>query len=1404
MSVKWDALDERRFEELCCQLARSYVSDQEGTFYRVEGRGGDEGVEAFFVFPDGTEWGWQAKFFLGRLNPSRWQQIRRSIDQALRHHPALRRYYVCLPINLTPREIRKWNKLVSEYHSKVELELWGASYLEDLLTRPESAGKRAFFFGELELHGDWFRAKLDEARASLGERYTPDVRVVLPELFDYFEVLGRTRRFRDKLLEWSNRINRHREQLEYEYSANYPLEICKEIVDRLDRISKLLRQSAEISEPRHKLPVEELVKEAKEAEQRVWEAWQSPKIFGTIRRKKSYEAYADCLRKIAILLGEFVEAIEKQKWSLANEVGFALYGEAGVGKSHCLMDIALSRQEQGLFSIFILGHQFPTNSQPIADLATLLGLGSHPEEVILGALSSAAESTGAPLILFIDALNESERRSYWASYLPALVDKLRRYPWLRMIVSYRTAYRQELMGERQLMPEIEHPGFAGHEIEALSRLCAFYGVEFPSLPILSPEFHNPLFLHLVLRALKNVGETVWPRGLHGFKKAYELFISNCNKRIARRLDCDPDAGWVRRAIQALARRMADSGRNWIAVEEAKQVIDEVYPERATRIDYSRSLFRALVDEHVITVDRMWDPDRGEWVEAVRVTFQRFADHEIAERLLALLGDRPDDEDLRAAFGVGGIIDLRSLGSSVIEALAIQLPERFGKELVDYIDHADLRHLMRQALLHSFVWRDPNAFPPVERLQAYINEKLGGLTDEVFDVLLTVCARPEHPLNADFLHRNLVRLPMAERDAVWTLYLHRSFGEPGPPIRRLLDWGGKADFSKVDRQCVELFATAVCWLFTSSNRELRDRATKVLARIFYQRLDCAKAILERFRDVDDLYVKERLYGAVYGACLWQNRRQRDLLADLAQWFYDQEFKGGSPLLHLLARDYARGVVEVAARADALPEGLELERVRPPYRSPWPLEDAPPLPSEDQLEKGSGLLAIVMSLRGDQGDFARYVESRVRLFLCPSREGQQVDVGHALRWIYARILELGYRDDFFAEHDVLHPDVLYTYSGQMYNRHERIGKKYQWIALHEYLARLSDNCLPQWGSYGATAYNGPWEMLMRDIDPSCWLEIKPEVHTPKLSWRVPFIEPPSRGDWKEYVEWVCRKDDLPYYSEQLKRSLLVSDPNGQQWILAHIECYRHVVREYGEGIEYSNPWWKGTTWLEVCGYLVKEPRAVLNWSRRQGFWNYWMPGWGGDSADNAFLGEYPWHLSWKGLRERTTWQKPQKPKRRGRCRYWFLVTYVSFPPDVLSSGTPWLLLPNPWITEEGGLWFDPDIPAWRDRRGHIVAWYLTGISESTVNHVFKKILLFRADWLAEFLNSKGLGFFWAVDGFKECEKFCAHNHIQQRVMNHLSGGFLWTDSGIEGTLRSVAVFSGREEGLVCGIKNCSSPD
>ncbi len=61
--LKPHAGDQRRsFEELCFQVAKKLFGDR-GTFTSVDDRGGGDGVEFYLTLPDGTQWGWQAKFY---------------------------------------------------------------------------------------------------------------------------------------------------------------------------------------------------------------------------------------------------------------------------------------------------------------------------------------------------------------------------------------------------------------------------------------------------------------------------------------------------------------------------------------------------------------------------------------------------------------------------------------------------------------------------------------------------------------------------------------------------------------------------------------------------------------------------------------------------------------------------------------------------------------------------------------------------------------------------------------------------------------------------------------------------------------------------------------------------------------------------------------------------------------------------------------------------------------------------------------------------------------------------------------------------------------------------------------------------------------------------------------------
>jgi hypothetical protein len=91
----WDGSLQTAFEKLCVQLlGREPVA---GSSVFVPKSAPDAGVEAFWRFESGSEWGIQAKFFLGPLTTTQWQQLDESVERTLERHPKLQRYTVAIP-----------------------------------------------------------------------------------------------------------------------------------------------------------------------------------------------------------------------------------------------------------------------------------------------------------------------------------------------------------------------------------------------------------------------------------------------------------------------------------------------------------------------------------------------------------------------------------------------------------------------------------------------------------------------------------------------------------------------------------------------------------------------------------------------------------------------------------------------------------------------------------------------------------------------------------------------------------------------------------------------------------------------------------------------------------------------------------------------------------------------------------------------------------------------------------------------------------------------------------------------------------------------------------------------------------------------------------------------------------
>ena len=85
------------FEELCTQLFRGETKGR-GTYYRIDGSGGDGGVEAYRVDGSGTKVAVQAKYF-PKLEKDQWRQLSKSVLSAQENHPELVEYLVMVPLD---------------------------------------------------------------------------------------------------------------------------------------------------------------------------------------------------------------------------------------------------------------------------------------------------------------------------------------------------------------------------------------------------------------------------------------------------------------------------------------------------------------------------------------------------------------------------------------------------------------------------------------------------------------------------------------------------------------------------------------------------------------------------------------------------------------------------------------------------------------------------------------------------------------------------------------------------------------------------------------------------------------------------------------------------------------------------------------------------------------------------------------------------------------------------------------------------------------------------------------------------------------------------------------------------------------------------------------------------------
>ena len=1342
----FDAGQRESFEELICVLAKREAPENATTFQRIEGSGGDGGVEAIWNMEGGGKIGFQSKFFL-KLESSQWSQIDKSVKRALEVHPELKKYIIALPCNLSHKKaavgnissgwekwedrVSQWMKLAHEKDAEVKFEVWTATELRNKLLKENNSPIVEYWFGEKILNDVWFKRHINVATRVLDDRFNPDDHVEL-SIESVFDAIVRGPGFIQQISNGFSKISSHGvpsikfstpehtvDMAHFEAATNTWHEL----------VSLQSSFPTDFSRNWNLIPVKKSLQRLMESTGNLETQYASARQKKDIKAgdKNKLEEGLHCLRELKSSCLSLNKLLENQSF-LAEAAQFAIvYGPAGAGKSHMLGRIAEQRTINGLPTVLLMGQDF-SDYELWEQIGYKLSLKNRTEETVLGVLNAAGERKGVRTLILIDAINEGAGAHYWRQRLLALSEIMIQYPNLAMVLSCREEYIRYALPESlaDSVPKFQINGFSSSDEmeQAAIQYLDKKGIARPNTPWLSPEFSNPLFLKCASEAIKKKDETEFPRGLTGISGLMTLYLDALSTRTLTS-DADPSqlAISVRQLVKKFAGKMAKDGCDYVVLNDATQLADQCFTGMQPPIGKSwlnvfieTSLFRRDPPPFVEDYDPFNPPP-----ERIRFAFQRFQDHLMGQSLIEDI--KPDQ--MSTAFEEGKPLNFIFNGgkfdkgicyerAGLIESLSTIYPETLGVEfastLPDWRKFWDNEPLLQEGFAQSCKFRQTDAF------SGQTSELFSSLVDDWVDrlgLILDVSMTVEHPWNALYLHSLLMNMDMPERDSYWTRWINLESNEDASQMNRIISWALSSLHKEADIHHLKLASLVLSWSLSSSHMTLRDRATKALTSIFLKHYCIFEFLLEKIDGCDDPYVIERLYAAGFGACCIDQGDKR--LNSYSLEVFRRIFADGQPPVALLTRDYALGIVELAKSRGVLSSDVQIDLCYPPFNSTAPDLDITKKEVE-QLATSRGGNQILRSASSEWGDFGKYsipgrvnsflttpliepkplsnetrrrifikeiinpfsdrlavlaqyekqLDPNIRITLCSSKdemerkeaeqkilvhqkaknksreelealldaeeleqlskyfydefsheEYESVKEHQCRLWITRRAYELGWSANLFP-----HDDGNLVYS-RFHNDLERIGKKYQRIALDEIQARLADNfwMLQGWPRQPCV-YRYSDEDFRRNVEPTI-LSTDSRYGSPILTKDYWIFQPTIRLPEvveENLKEWPFQEDPTTDMGEKLLRK----DEQGNRWLVLYE--YNHDSLKYlpmqGEhGMRYQEFRFFYCVFL-MCGTVEKFVKQICDTQRLDG--DFFKPR---EFTDGPYLREAFWRETWR---------------------------------------------------------------------------------------------------------------------------------------------------------------------------------
>lgn len=1005
-----------------------------------------------------------------------------------------------------------------------------------------------------------------------------------------------------------------------------------------------------------------------------------------------------------------------------------IVGEAMSGKTHMLSDIAYKRIQNNKPTILIYAQKFEEYDRPIQHIIKQLHLEQYQftDEEFLYMLDDWGKSQNELVFLIVDAINETADKNIWRNNFIEFVSMVKKYPYISLIMSIRDVEKRVIFTKdienyvKFNMIEVEHIGFKEIGYPVLKKFCKVFDVNLPKFPFTSPIFANPGLMFLFFETLqrKNIVEIDEQVLKPNF--IIEEYIKDRNKHFKEMNHILDRRTYIHQGTNVVASEIVSTE----FLEKVKY--DDVFN---TIAQIHNHLLEYLISEGIL-LEQLGSLDEV----YLYFSYQRFGNYFIALYLLSgqFTKDNLPNEDI--------IYDLFSSyenHQALIEALIIRLSENNKLDFIDIFPELfdeGLSSIRYKCFTKSLKLPDSLEY----KLSSFISidkEEQG----EILDLLLGFAFEKLNQFNIEKnLHPLLLSLSMNERDYYWSLYIHNSFSNE-EIVKEIIDWAwDKKEEFEIEGESLYLYGLTLGWFLTSSNRELRDGATKALVNLFTDRVDIFLKVLKEFKTVNDLYVLERLYSVGYGIVLRSGIENG--FKELGEYVYQTIFDKDEVVEHILLRDNARFTVEYINTNIGL--DIEISKVFPPYKSNMPsnyptLED---IEGHELFEgySGFGLSHIVSSMRtekiGNYGDFGRYTfQSALMNF--KDIDYQELS-NYACKIIFEEYI---INVKLFEEAEI---DMTYISHQRHVHKVERIGKKYQWLAMFKVLAMVADNYQVKEHSSGYrdekyNDYNTASILGIRDIDATSILREKIKTNT---LWWFSVNDDFSNIKLSDDKEWLESKDKLPTIKE-----VVSSKRKGNDYLVLDVYFSKSGDKSKDEyrSLSYS-----------VYAYITKKEdfSEILDWLKIQNFYGNDISEY--NAISSVHLREYPNSQTYKEIDKyyygQNTWDDGYGSST-GVLPHDILLSSTEYLNensgyDSSLSDTLHIKLPNKWLINEMGLKQTLNDGEWINEEGKVV-FFDPSISSCCINENNSSgVLMADKKILLDFLDQNGYTLFWTLNAEK----------------------------------------------------------